>query len=130
MEYIHKLPFMLGSLMAIIIGLISYKYHVSQQEIYIRIAISMVVFFFIGTYIRNTIMKILDETAKKREAEELERQAELEQQMQEQLKASEENKKTSKLDLKVDDSYDSNSVFGEDFAPLTVKEILRSNNES
>ena len=111
MRYIHRLPFILSSSMAIIVGLISYRQSVTNQEIYTRMSISMIAFFIIGLVIKNLFEKIIEEleNKKEQEAEELNNMdVEIPQ---------EGNKETHKIDYKVDD-------YGEDFQPLKISEIL------
>jgi divalent metal cation (Fe/Co/Zn/Cd) transporter len=125
MEYINKLPFMLGAFMAIVIGIVSYEFHVSQQETYIRMVIGMITFYLIGIFIRNTIAKILDEVTRKKE-EMLKEMKEREKLNLEELKKQNENINASKFDFKIDERFDNDENFEEDFMPLAVNEILRS----
>jgi divalent metal cation (Fe/Co/Zn/Cd) transporter len=124
MEYVQKLPFLLGAAAAIVVGIISNLKNVSQQDTYLRMAISMIVFFAIGIYIRNTLQKIHDELESKKqeeenrmldEIEEDKRLAAEEERMNQELKL-----KTvgTKIDFKIDD-------VGEDFSPLTVNEYIK-----
>jgi uncharacterized membrane protein YraQ (UPF0718 family) len=128
MEYINKLPFMLGAFMAIVIGIVSYEFHVSQQETYIRMVIGMITFYLIGIFIRNTIAKILDEVTRKKE-EMLKEMKEREKLNLEELKKQNENINASKFDFKIDERFDNDENFEEDFMPLAVNEILRSGND-
>lgn len=125
MEYVHKLPFLLGAAAAIIVGIISNLINASQQDTYIRMAMSMIIFFAIGVYIRNTLQKIHEELESKKQEEENRIMAEMEE--DEKLAAEEEERmnqelklKTvgTKIDFKVDD-------VGEDFSPLTVSEYIK-----
>ncbi|MCR4434473.1 MAG: hypothetical protein QHH06_00885 [Clostridiales bacterium] len=61
MEYIQKLPFIFGALMALIIGIISYRDGVPRQTVYIRMAEGLVVFFILGILVRNTLEGIIEE---------------------------------------------------------------------
>ncbi|NSW89860.1 MAG: hypothetical protein HPY74_04100 [Firmicutes bacterium] len=58
MQYIKKLPLILSMFMSIIIGIAGYMQGVAQKEIYIRIVISLVLFFALGLFIKNNIEKI------------------------------------------------------------------------
>jgi Co/Zn/Cd efflux system component len=123
MEYVHKIPFLFGAAAAIIAGIISNLINVSQQDTYIRMAISMIIFFAIGIYIRNTLHKIHEELESKKLEEENKILVEIEEEKR--LAADEERLnqelelKTvgTKIDFKVDDA-------GEDFSPLTVSEYI------
>ncbi len=128
MDYLHKLPFLLGSFMAIVIGVISYTNQTSQQEIYFRMAISMVVFFLIGLYLRSTITNIVDQIEEKKRQEAIEEKTEEMQIITDNQNGNGENGEvTSTLDLTVDDSLESGeNLYDEELAPLAVKEFLKS----
>ena len=66
MQYIKKLPLLLSMFMSIIISSISYVQGVEQKEVYIRMIISMVLFFSLGLFIRNSIEKIYESVSKKK----------------------------------------------------------------
>ena len=55
MEYVKQLPYIFGTFMGIVIGLISYILGVENNEIYIRVIISIILFYFLGLYIRYYI---------------------------------------------------------------------------
>jgi hypothetical protein len=78
MERIHKLPFIMGCLAALAVGIANYITDSDNQTIFLRMAIVMTIFFILGVYIRNTILSIKDEVREK----EIERQREEEQQFQ------------------------------------------------
>ena len=121
MDYLHKLPFLFGAAAAIIVGVICNVNHVAQQDTYIRMAVSMIIFFVIGLYTRNTFMKINTEILEKK----LEEEARIHKELEEAKKAEEERVKQeanklsgSQIDIKVDD-------IGEDFSPLMVSEYMK-----
>jgi divalent metal cation (Fe/Co/Zn/Cd) transporter len=68
MEYVKKLPLILSMFMAILIGLISYTLGIAQKDIYIRISISLVLFYFLGLYIRRSIENLYDSYLQKKSA--------------------------------------------------------------
>lgn len=65
MERIHKLPFILGCLAAMAVGISSYIAELNNQTIFLRMAVVMTIFFILGIYIRNTVLSIKDEVSKK-----------------------------------------------------------------
>lgn len=65
MERIHKLPFILGCLAAMAVGIASYLTDSDNQTIFLRMAVVMTIFFLLGVYIRNTVLSIKDEVSKK-----------------------------------------------------------------
>ncbi len=60
MQYIRKLPLLLSFFMSIIISIISYKNGVAQEVIYIRILVSLILFYLLGLIIRKNIENIYD----------------------------------------------------------------------
>lgn len=126
MEYIQRLPLILGCLAAITAGIISYASGITNQYIYLRMAVALLVFFIIGVYIRGTVLRIKKEVEKKREEEE---KVQLERIESERIakKAAEKQKNgTHKIDLTVDDSDDSNRISNDDFEPLAASKAIRS----
>lgn len=74
MSIVPKLPFLLGALMAVIVGAAGYLDGLDSQAVYIRMAVVMIVFFIIGSIIKNTLSTIQQEISNKRENELLEMQ--------------------------------------------------------
>lgn len=125
MEFIRKLPFIIGALTAVVIGIISFKYGAPKQTIYIRMAVGMLVFYIIGVYARSTLNKIVEEVNRKKESDELKRQAEM-QEGELDVSGPEQAAKVSsgKIDYRVDDAVENS---GEEFMPLTVERVTVKN---
>ncbi len=73
---IRKLPFLSGCSAALLAGIISYAAGVDNQVIYIRMAVMMFLFYMLGVFVRNAIVKTrneLDEKKRERELEEAKR---------------------------------------------------------
>lgn len=137
MERIQKLPFLAGSLAAIITGIASYAVGIESRAIYLRMAVMMLVFFLIGIYARNTLLSIHEDIEKKKREEELEEAQRQAQMLEEQKAASQEGKKAqehqagerqstpqahqqpAKLDLVADDSND-------DFKPFDISKAVKA----
>lgn len=126
MDFIHKLPFFLGGGMAILVGAISYSYGTATQTLYIRMSVTMVVFYILGAYVRSTLRTLHEEQEKKKalEAELLKEGLENEDgketaNEQGPLSGSGEgrNPSGSRIDIAVDGSED-------EFEPLTVSQVL------
>ncbi len=119
MGCVQKLPFILGSIAAILIGMIGTYSNLDQKNIYIRMAIGMVAFFAIGVYIKKVLTEIIEEL----EAKKREEQRKLEEEEQQRLMEEQANEQENKpqIDIKVDDDY------GEDFSPLTISDYLKKN---
>ncbi len=116
MHYVERLPIILGALASLITGLISYEAGYSQQILYLRMAVSMVLFFFIGLLVRSTIMSIINGTAEKEEEGEKEK---------EEMTAGEKVSNaeiTPKTDRRIEND--------EDFDPLKVSDIIKESLKS
>lgn len=128
MGYIHKLPFIMGVLMAVIVGAVNYQYNSELQDIYFRMTIGLIVFFIIGLYVRNMLLKIIEETEikiKKIQELELLKEQELHRINQrkidgqtDELVNNGDNEHKSEHDYRIDGSND-------DFTPLTFNNIYK-----
>lgn len=118
MEYIHRLPFILGASMAIIIGIISNESGVVQQETYKRMALGMLIFFVLGLFAKNILLKAIEDVEKKRE--EIAKQSERESEINQIANGEDEiSSEASSIDYRTPD-------LGEDFTPLSVSEVIKS----
>ncbi|HOJ12812.1 MAG TPA: hypothetical protein PK733_19785 [Clostridiales bacterium] len=68
MEYVKRLPFILSMFMSALIGLISYISGVAQKDIYIRISISLALFYFLGLFIRMSFKNLYNSFLEKKNA--------------------------------------------------------------
>lgn len=128
MDYVHRLPYILGASAAIIIGMASYKSGLDIRTIYVRMSIFMVMFFVVGLYIRGEINKI-DIEVKNKKAE----QEALEKNEKKNTEGSDDKESTgSSIDLKVDDNAINDSInlsagikklYYEEISPLSVDDI-------
>lgn len=121
MEFIHRLPFILGAIMAVIVGIVSFSINTETRDIYIRMSITMIVFFVLGLYLKNILERIAIEIKEKKAEQELRELEEKNRIEQERLKAEEmEKANIHKVDISVGEKY------GEDFSPLKVSEYIKS----
>lgn len=119
MDYVHKLPFILGASMAVVIGVINNSTGTESKTIYIRMSVGLVTFFILGLYIRSFIYKIEKELREKEE----------ERRIKETEMANEGAKHS--VDYRVDDnSFEMNidtekdgKLYDEEFTPLSVNSI-------
>ncbi|MCX7922400.1 MAG: hypothetical protein N3B21_10390 [Clostridia bacterium] len=118
MDYIQRLPFILGIFTALIVGVVSYKLNFSLQETYIKMAISMGIFFILGLYARSTLIKIVEEIDRKKMQEEIQRIEELRRQENQDLSQNA-KEKTHTVEYTIDDGAD-------DFEPFNVSEIIKT----
>lgn len=120
MEYIQRLPFILGAVMAIVVGMLSYSSTADMKQVYLKMAICMIVFYILGVFIKNTVLKInsdIEDKKKKLELERLEQERLEEEAREEQANqeaAFKHGSKLPKIDIKVDD---------DEFVPLNIEMI-------
>lgn len=121
MDYIHKLPFLLGGFMAVIVGIYSYLAGTANQAVYLRMTIALVAFYIVGGYIKNTVVALKEELRKKEEQKAKEEAAEEARRMFEAQAADMENQpQQHRVNLVADDDYD------EEFTPMTVSRVIAS----
>lgn len=122
MQHIHKLPFILGCLAAMVVGIVSYTANNNNQTIFLHMAVTMTIFFIIGVYIRNTILSIQDEVAEKEKERAINEEL-LKKQEQEQQNISADAAKHQQahqgqlVDLVAEDKL-------EEFEPMTVSRVI------
>ena len=120
MEKIRKIPFILGIFMALLIGFISELMSVTKQEIYIRMAMGLVVFFVIGLFARNVFIKIIEELEEKKRLEDIETKRledEEKSKKRKKKKRYEDEKEEGRLvgnnlDLETDDNFKIDDISG------------------
>ena len=119
MGYIQRLPFILSSIITIIIGLVCYFSGVGTRDTFIRMIISMTFFYIVGLYIRKLIFDINEQIDEKKQKELLESQK----------KAEEEAKNNNtaigkEIDLTIDSEND--NVDDDEFTPLKASSVIRN----
>ncbi len=127
MERIHKLPFILGCLAAIVVGIANYITGSGNQTIFLHMAVVMTIFYILGVYIRNTLISIKDEVSKKEMERLKDEELRVSQELEQQYAAAEASKQQQedsgnhqaqhKVDLVAEDHI------GE-FQPLTVSRVI------
>ncbi len=120
MEYIQRLPFILGAVVAIVVGMLSYSSTADMKQVYVKMALGMIVFYILGVFIKNTVLKInsdIEEKKRKIELERLEKEKQEEEAREEQAReeaaAHKQGNKSSKIDIKVEDD--------DEFIPLNLE---------
>lgn len=123
MQYVQKLPYMLGIIAAVIVGSISMKLNLGTNRIFTRMLAGMVIFMLLGMYARSILQKVIEETdAKKLEEAALEEE-------NKKGEAKSQNSEVHKdeyvpvINYGVDDKM--SSKFDE-FEPLKVSEVISS----
>lgn len=117
MEYIHKLPLVSSTIAAIIIGLVNFKLGASNQDTYLRVAIGLIVFFFMGLYAKKFIIKIHEDINRKLETEKEDETVQVAE-PQIDLASIETGEKGHILDFVAGDD--------DDFTPLNISEAVKS----
>ena len=118
MHIIERLPVIITAFTAIITGIISYQAGHAPQTIYARMAVSMVLMFFVGIYIRSSLLSMISQVNRSRRKN---------TSIQQKQEAGNMGKGSDKpadsksiIDYKVDDS--------DDFSPLKISEVIKTNN--
>lgn len=121
MHYIQRLPFILGASAALAAGALGYIRGVPEKDLYIRMAVSMVIFYAVGFLVRSLLLSIKKEIE---EMENREKEEEMKSQNQHEIEATEaanENRfKGRNVDLRVDESR-------EEFTPFTAGNLRNIN---
>ena len=96
MDYIQRLPYILSLFVTILVGIISSLEKIETKQSYIRMTISIIVFYLIGVYIKNKLLSIIIEMENKKaqqKKEEEEKKEKEEQEKEEQEKEEQALKK-------------------------------------
>jgi len=67
MDYMRKMPFIMGASAAIVIGIISYNNGYDLKAICVRMTAGMILFFAAGVLLRKVINSIYEEVKEKSE---------------------------------------------------------------
>lgn len=115
MRYLQKLPLLLALAVALLMGFIGFLCSMSQDEILIRMALGMVIFYTVGFFIRNTLLDICKQVEEKRKEKEMEEEKQrLEQENEKKLNDAGHN-----IDLMVGEDAD------DSFEPMSVSEFIK-----
>lgn len=121
MNSFHKLPFLLSASMAVLVGVISISLGADNQAVYLRMVITMVVFYVVGLYTGKTLDKLKTEVNEKN-AEIERKKILLEEKEKEASQMAEKNPdpfKGQNINLSAEDQDD-------EFEPLTVSRVISS----
>lgn len=123
MGYIQRLPFILASTVTIIIGLVCYTSGVNNMDIFIKMIISMTVFYLVGVYVRNLIFEIKKQIDEKIQQEKLENGKNAETET-----INNENASDKKVDLKeqADGVKNENNSNSDEFTPLMASKVIKN----
>ncbi|HHV60372.1 MAG TPA: hypothetical protein GXX49_08850 [Clostridiaceae bacterium] len=68
MAYIKKLPFIIAFIVAMLVGLVSYYKGVDVQTVYVRMTVSLAVFFVAGIFYTKIVEQLEKEIAEKKKS--------------------------------------------------------------
>jgi uncharacterized membrane protein (DUF106 family) len=135
MDYIKKIPFITSVATGIAVGIISLMSGVDKSTVYIRMIISLIIFYIVGLFLKSIIEKTIDEVKEKELLERLKKEEEERKKAEEEEAKKKEKLKKKKEAIKngVELELSSEPVFdddeGEEFEPLTVNEVIESNDD-
>lgn len=118
MRYLQKLPLMLALAAALLMGFIGFLCSMSQDEILVRMALGMVIFYVVGFFIRTTLLDIHKQVEDKRKEKEME---EKEQKLEQEKKENENKKKTAGRNINLTAGEEKEDLF----EPLPVSEFIK-----
>lgn len=124
MDYIRKIPMLMGLGAGLLIGMIGYASKTPNRDNILNMLIGMAVFYTVGIFIRHTIQNIIEATLvkivrKEEEAKKLEQEKKRELQRK---TREDERRQASTLDLVADDSAEPKD---EGFDALPVAEFIK-----
>jgi len=116
-ELINKLPFFLSTFMALVTGILGLISNKSQNYIYTSMTICIISFGVIGFIAKKFILSMLKE-----QDDAMEKEVTKDTPLVTETKGS-------VIDLKIDDSNNPeiNSFYGDDFSPMEVSKVIKTN---
>lgn len=125
MERLRRLPFISGCMAAVLAGIISFAAGADSQKIYIRMAVMMLVFFILGTFVRNTIFDVKRQAAIRKREKELEEEQRLKRLKEEKIaEAMAAKKNAAKSTHTIDMAAGDTEMDG--FEPLSIAQAVRT----
>ncbi|NLK86660.1 MAG: hypothetical protein GX279_04110 [Clostridiaceae bacterium] len=125
MERLRRLPFISGCMAAVLAGIISFAAGADSQKIYIRMAVMMLVFFILGTFVRNTIFDVKRQAAIRKREKELEEEQRLKRLKEEKIaEAMAAKKNAAKSAHTIDMAAGDTEMDG--FEPLSIAQAVRT----
>lgn len=126
MEFIRKIPLLLGTGAGLIIGLIGLSAGVPNKDNMLNMCVGMVIFYLVGILVRSTVKGIVEQAelmmAKKKEEEKKREKEQMEQEQIEEQKQREEALGHG-IDLTVgDDGGPADDEFGD----LPIAEFIKN----
>jgi predicted Holliday junction resolvase-like endonuclease len=110
---------------AVLAGIISFAAGADSQKIYIRMAVMMLVFFILGTFVRNTIFDVKRQAAIRKREKELEEEQRLKRLKEEKIaEAMAAKKNAAKSAHTIDMAAGDTEMDG--FEPLSIAQAVRT----
>lgn len=128
MEYIRKIPLLMGTGAGLIIGLIGIGTGIPNKENMLNMCIGMVLFYIVGIVVRSTVKDIVEKVMTilmmKQKEEEMKKREEEQQRKKERLEQLRKGSSpASTIDLTIGD--DSKTMDGDGFEDLPIAEFIR-----
>ena len=123
MGYIQRLPFILTSTVTIIIGIICYISGASTRDTFIRMTISLTVFYIIGLILRNLIFEIKKQVDEKIQQEKLESQKKV---AEESIKSDSTTEKGVEMLTDLGENKKDNDISSDEFTPLKASKVIKN----
>jgi hypothetical protein len=124
MHFIKKIPYIFSALMTIIVGIISANNSIEQQQTYIRMIVSLIAFFVLGIFIKNTIERIQLEIQENQETDKVElgELGAVDKGLSQEDYGNNDN-------IGLDANSSDGNMYSEDFSPLKVSQIIKTKTE-
>lgn len=125
MDYMRKMPFIMGASAAIVIGIISYNNGYDLKAICVRMTAGMILFFAAGVLLRKVINSIYKEVKEKSELQ-------IHNTNESQNTGKKEHEKNHGIDYRVGDEtpnlknnekIEDNVLYDEEFRPLEASRV-------
>ncbi|GAE88998.1 hypothetical protein [Acetivibrio straminisolvens] len=130
MDYISKMPFIMGASASIVVGIISYGNGFDLKAICVRMTAGMILFFAIGVFLRRFVTNIYEEVKEKNEQE-------VQNTAEHTNMGKKEHDKSHGIDYRVggesgdwnNEKVESDQLYDEEFTPLEVSRVTIKDNK-
>jgi len=123
MGYIQRLPFILTATITIIVGMICYFSGVSTTDTFIKMIISMTVFYIIGLCVRKLIFEMKKQVDEKIQKEKLESQKKV---AEESIKSDSTTEKGVEMLTDLGENKKDNDISSDEFTPLKASKVIKN----
>ncbi len=125
MEKIHRLPSLLGVSAGIVIGFIGFLRGQAGRDLVMNMALSIVIFYIFGNFVKKTLQVIAQEVLVKKELERIENKKKEREKSEEEKRV--EASKGQNLDLKAGDEINHSDTFLQEPVTSFIRQELNKN---